>query len=227
MISGVEATLLVVVGGLLCLDRWAVLQTMASRPIVVGPVAGLVLGDPASGAFWGAVFEVAYLGFLPVGAARYPNETIAALVGTAVAITGARAGTAPAGWAVVAGLGAGWLGDRADRLHRRWNGRLARRATERVEENDPGDLGRAIVGGVAGGYVIGVATTGLALALALAGLDAVEGTAWAGRLPNPTTRVAVLATVGAFGARLFDPRSRWGSWATGTMVGAGVAWGVA
>lgn len=227
MISGLEAALLVGIGGALCLDRWPVLQTMVSRPIVVGPVAGLVLGDPAGGAFWGAVFEVAYLGFLPVGAARYPNETIAALVGTVVAITGARTGTAPAGWAVVAGLGAGWLGDRADRLHRRWNGRLARRATERVEAGDPGGLGRAVAGGVASGFVIGAATTGVALALALAGLTAVEGTPWAGRLPNPTIRVAVLATVGAFGVRLFDPRSRWGSWVTGALLGAGVTWGMA
>jgi len=128
--TGLEVTLLVVTGAVLTLDRWPVLQTMASRPLVVGPLVGFVLGDVENGVLWGAVFEIAFLGILPVGAARYPNETIATVVGTTVAIVGARAGAIPAGWAVAAGLAAAWVGERADRLHRRWNGRLAARSID-------------------------------------------------------------------------------------------------
>ncbi|HET6340642.1 MAG TPA: PTS sugar transporter subunit IIC, partial [Gemmatimonadota bacterium] len=76
-----EWLLLGALGALVFLDAWPVGQTMLSRPIVAGPLAGAILGAPAEGVFWGAVFEAVYLGVLPVGAARYPDAGLAALVG--------------------------------------------------------------------------------------------------------------------------------------------------
>lgn len=226
MITGLEAALLVVTGAVLTLDRWAVLQTMASRPLVVGPLVGFVLGDVANGVLWGAVFEIAYLGVLPVGAARYPNETIATVVGTTVAILGARSGATPAGWAVAAGLVAGWGGERADGLHRRWNGRLAARARKRLVGGDPDALGRAIAGGVSGGLFLGAVTTAGSLAFGLVGFALIGGTVWAGPVPDPTIRMVVYAGAAAFAGHLFDLRVRWVSWVAGALAGGGMAWAV-
>jgi len=222
--TGLEVTLLVVTGAVLTLDRWPVLQTMASRPLVVGPLVGFVLGDVENGVLWGAVFEIAFLGILPVGAARYPNETIATVVGTTVAIVGARSGAIPAGWAVAAGLAAGWVGERADRLHRRWNGRLAARVRKRLAEGDPDVLGRAIAGGVAGGFVLGVITTAGSVAFGLAGLALIGGTVWSGPVPDPTIRMVLFAGAAAFAGHLFDLRVRWASWMAGALAGGGMAW---
>jgi len=226
VITGLEVALLVVTGAVLSLDRWPVLQTMASRPLVAGPLVGIILGDVAQGVLWGAVFEIAFLGLLPVGAARYPNETIAAVVGTTVAILGARSGATPAGWAVAAGLVAGWAGERADHLHRRWNGRLVVWARNGLDGGDPDVLGRAVAGGVAGGFVLGAATTAGSMAFGLAGLALVGGTVWAGPVPDPTLRMVVLAGAAAFAGHLFDPRVQWASWMAGALAGGGMAWAV-
>jgi mannose/fructose/N-acetylgalactosamine-specific phosphotransferase system component IIC len=70
------------VGGIVALDSTSCAQSMISRPIVAGPLMGLVLGDPAAGATVGAVLEVFHLGILPIGAARYPEAGTAAVAAT-------------------------------------------------------------------------------------------------------------------------------------------------
>ncbi|BDR55463.1 PTS mannose/fructose/sorbose/N-acetylgalactosamine transporter subunit IIC [Xylocopilactobacillus apis] len=57
-----------------------------SRPIIVGPLVGLLLGDLHTGIVLGATFESVFLGVIAVGGAVPADATIGSLMGTAVAI---------------------------------------------------------------------------------------------------------------------------------------------
>ncbi|MGH7571287.1 MAG: PTS sugar transporter subunit IIC [Gemmatimonadota bacterium] len=218
-----EWFILAAIGAVIFLDAWPIGQTMLSRPIVTGPLAGLALGAPGEGAFWGAVFEAVYLGVLPVGAARYPDAGLAALVGTAVAV--AVEGTEAAGYLVAVAIAAGELGERATRIQRRWNGRVAARVRRRVSEGDLRAPGRAIAGAVARGALIGASISILAVAIALVGVDLVEGTVWSGPVSREGLRMAALAAVAVSGGRLFLERRRGKlAWAGGLAGVAGLAW---
>lgn len=218
-----EWSVLAVIGAVVFLDAWPVAQTMLSRPIVVGPLAGLGLGAPGEGAFWGAVFEAVFLGVLPVGAARYPDAGLAALVGTAVAVTAH--GTEAAGYLVAVAVLAGELGDRLTVIQRQWNARAARRVRERVAAGDLGAPGRAIAVAIGRGALIGASIAIVAVALALEGLALVEGTVWSGRVSREGLRLVALAAVAVGGGRLFlERRSEKLAWAAGLAGVAGLAW---
>ncbi len=60
-------------------------QLLLSRPLVAGTVSGLLLGDPLAGLTVGAVLELFALEVVPIGAIRYPDFSLAAVVGTVVA----------------------------------------------------------------------------------------------------------------------------------------------
>jgi len=72
-------------GVLVGLDMASVAQTLVSRPLVAGFVAGLIVGDPASGLMMGVVLEFFALEVLPVGAARYADFGLGAVVAVATA----------------------------------------------------------------------------------------------------------------------------------------------
>ena len=224
--SSTELALLAGLGAILFLDRWPALHTMVSRPIVVGPLVGLVLGAPAEGALWGAAFEAAFLGVLPVGAARTPDAALAALVGTVVALTGRAEGLHPAGLAVAAAFAAARLGEAVDRLHRGWNGRVAEHVRRSVAGGDFGAPGRAVAGALARGAGLGALQTALALGAGLLALRALEGTAWAGWLPAPAVGAAALAMAAAEGLRLFVAGAASLRAASASLV-AGIAAGAA
>ena len=59
---------------------------MVFRPIVVGPLVGLVLGDVKMGILCGATLETVFMGAIQVGSAVPPDPMIGAGVGTALAI---------------------------------------------------------------------------------------------------------------------------------------------
>lgn len=56
------------------------------RPIVLGPIVGLIMGDLATGVQIGASLELAFLGSYSVGAFIPPNVIVGGVVGTAFAI---------------------------------------------------------------------------------------------------------------------------------------------
>jgi mannose/fructose/N-acetylgalactosamine-specific phosphotransferase system component IIC len=79
-------------GGIVGLDATSVAQIMISRPLVVGTLAGFLLGVPVQGALLGALFEIFHLSILPIGAARYPEAGTATVAATA-ALSAAPAAT--------------------------------------------------------------------------------------------------------------------------------------
>ncbi len=74
-----EIVLVSIIGGLLSLDVSAWGQIMVSRPIVVGPFIGFLLGDLKTGLIIGALLELIWINVISVGAAIPPDATIVAV----------------------------------------------------------------------------------------------------------------------------------------------------
>ena len=60
--------------------------TMLNRPIVIGPLVGLLLGDLQTGVAVGASLEAIFMGVVNIGGASAAEPGIATAVGTAFAI---------------------------------------------------------------------------------------------------------------------------------------------
>lgn len=219
--------LLVVLGAAFYLDQWPAIQSMASRPVVVGPLVGLVLGAPGEGAIWGAVFEVTYLGVLPVGAARYPDAGMGALVGTVVAVAGRVGDVYPAGLALVAGLAVGLAGERLSYLAREWNVRSAARTREAVDKGDPAAVSRTVWMVLAREALIGALGAAVGLGLGWGVLTVAGSVPWVGPLNETGIRIATLAAAALVGFRLFGIEApRWLFVGSGTIVGIVLGWWV-
>ncbi|WP_142794543.1 PTS sugar transporter subunit IIC, partial [Klebsiella pneumoniae] len=69
--------------------------THIHRPVVLGPVVGLILGDLNTGILTGGTLELVWMGLAPLAGAQPPNVIIGTIVGTAFAIsTGVAVGVA-------------------------------------------------------------------------------------------------------------------------------------
>lgn len=100
-------------GALLVLDDSRLGQSMLSRPIVIGPLLGWYLGNPAQGTLLGAAVELLTLESLPIGPKPPINGTLAACA----AIWVGDAASAP-GFGLAGGLALGWAFSWAERLLR-------------------------------------------------------------------------------------------------------------
>lgn len=105
---------------------------MISRPIVAGPLAGLILGDPISGMWAGAVLEILSLRQLPIGASRGWDTGPGAVAAAAAAVGW---GTGPAALlvAVAFGVVVGWVGS--------WSVHGLRHLNSRLVAEEGGTLG--------------------------------------------------------------------------------------
>ncbi|MBI3300147.1 MAG: PTS sugar transporter subunit IIC [Elusimicrobia bacterium] len=95
------------------LDGVLIGQWLLSRPLVVGPLTGWLLGDLAAGAALGALIELFCLEELPVGSIVPPNGAVAAACAVLLAAGPALVSPAaalPAGLAL--GAAHGWLESR-------------------------------------------------------------------------------------------------------------------
>jgi mannose/fructose/N-acetylgalactosamine-specific phosphotransferase system component IIC len=129
-----ELGLLLVWGTVVGLDLISVAQTMMSRPLVSGTVAGLLLGDPAAGATVGAILELFALDVMPVGAVRYPDYGVGTV---AAAATAAHAPSViGTGLAVCVGLVVAYLGEQSIRLIRQWNTNDVRKSRSMLDAGD-------------------------------------------------------------------------------------------
>ncbi|MDP2577221.1 MAG: PTS sugar transporter subunit IIC [Gemmatimonadota bacterium] len=133
---------LALLGGVVGLDAASCPQVMISRPVVAGPLAGLLLGSPATGLWIGALLEILTLRQLPVGASRYWDTGPAAVAATAAAAgfagAGGAVGAVGAGGAearyvlaVALGVLVGWVGSWSVYAMRRANARLVGALGER------------------------------------------------------------------------------------------------
>lgn len=77
--SVIQALLVGVVGFIVGIDQFSFLESLY-RPIVVGPVVGLILGKPELGLILGANVELMLVGSMPIGGAQPPNAGLAAIM---------------------------------------------------------------------------------------------------------------------------------------------------
>ncbi len=81
----VKITIISLLGSLLCLDR-VLIQAMISRPIIIAPILGLILGNPYGGLIIGAILELFWIDRIPIGIYITPNDSVAAAFAAALAI---------------------------------------------------------------------------------------------------------------------------------------------
>mgnify|MGYP001050640184 CR=1 FL=1 len=119
-----DLLLLGLIGGLIAVDGVAAVQSMISRPLVVGWGVGALLGVPMVGAQVGIVLELYLLVAVPSGGGRYPEGG----TGTLVAVAAAAASLPSSGAlavGVASGLVWGWIAGESQSWIRRWNERRA------------------------------------------------------------------------------------------------------
>ncbi len=86
-ISTGTALLLAFWAGFTYFSRRFMGELYLERPIIAGPIAGLIMGDLQTGLLVGATTELAMMGVLEIGGGVGPNRAVGAILGTAFAIS--------------------------------------------------------------------------------------------------------------------------------------------
>jgi len=146
---------------LLGLDRTAALQIMISRPLVAGPLVGLLLGDTLTGLTVGMLLELLWLCRMPVGASIPHDDTQITVSATTLAI--ALSGTIGAGvgltlGALLVALPFGKVGQSVERAVRERNQRLPAAALIRLQHGQLPAVERLHLLGL-GNFALGALTT--------------------------------------------------------------------
>ena len=81
-----EGFLGVLSGSLLWMDRVYIFQLMISRPMIMGPIIGFVMGDVKIGILIGASLELLWLNAPPVGSYLPNDESFCTAVAVPVAV---------------------------------------------------------------------------------------------------------------------------------------------
>jgi len=154
-----ESVGVALVGGLICLDR-NLLQVMISRPIVAGPLTGLLLSDFSTGLVVGALMELLWIDRLPIGSYIPPNDSMTTILITAVSIlAGTQVGRVSpelVTLAVVLLLPVGLLGQKIDTLVTIQNNKLSHRAIACARKGDARGISRVHLTAIARAFLLNV-----------------------------------------------------------------------
>lgn len=82
----IQALMIGIISGIGILDGRILGQLMLDRPLVLGAIVGLILGDLKSGIIIGAQLELIWMGIAGIGAATPPDIVTGGVLGTAFAI---------------------------------------------------------------------------------------------------------------------------------------------
>ena len=82
----IQNTLIALVAYISQLDERYLGASMMNRPIIIGPIVGLILGDLQKGTLIGAALEAMFIGIVTIGAALPPDVGVASTIATALAI---------------------------------------------------------------------------------------------------------------------------------------------
>ncbi len=134
MITAIVASILV--GSLIWLDRVFVFQSMISRPVVLSPILGIIMGNIQAGLLVGASLELLWLNAPPVGAYLPNDETFSAIVATPAAVLACSSMSEPsaAGLALVLSIPFSLLGRALDMHLRTINQELLPESMVHVEK---------------------------------------------------------------------------------------------
>ena len=84
-ITLIQALMVAIFAGIAGIDLFNVL-THIHRPIIAGPIVGILMGDPQAGLIAGAAFEFMFMGLVPLAGAQPPNVVMGGIIGTACVI---------------------------------------------------------------------------------------------------------------------------------------------
>ena len=84
-ITLIQALMVAIFAGIAGIDLFNVL-THIHRPIIAGPIVGILMGDPQAGLIAGAAFEFMFMGLVPLAGAQPPNVVMGGIIGTAFVI---------------------------------------------------------------------------------------------------------------------------------------------
>jgi PTS system mannose-specific IIC component len=151
-----DVVLVGLIGGFVSLDRSVAFQFMVSRPLVTGPIIGLVLGDVYTGVMVGALLELLWISRLPLGGIIPPNECLGCILITASAILARNAlhlsppeSRTMVVMALLLGLPLAQLASFLETKLRYWNIGLSRKALAEVDAGHSGGLFRLNLAGLA------------------------------------------------------------------------------
>lgn len=162
----------VAIGALLWLDRVFIFQFMISRPIILSPILGFIMGDVSIGLIVGASLELLWLNAPPVGAYLPNDESFCAAVATPTAFCAAAYmnDVSAAGLALAASLPFSLVGRALDARIRTLNQDLLPDSLENPERTIEHAMGKAIVRSYAFALVtLGISTGLLWAAVSLVG----------------------------------------------------------
>lgn len=154
----------VVTGSLLWLDRVFVFQFMISRPIILSPILGLIMGNVTIGLIVGASLELLWLNAPPVGSYLPNDESFCAAAATPAAVCAAAymSDVASAGFAITASLPVAVVGRVLDTYIRTLNQDLLDQASAEQTERAVGHaMGKALLRS----YLFALATLGVCVGL--------------------------------------------------------------
>lgn len=165
-LSPLTLTALLLWGTIVGLDLVSVPQAMISRPLVVGTVAGWLVGDVEAGLRVGVLLELFALDVLPVGAVRYPDYGPATVA--AVVLAAGTPWRMALGLAVAAGLVLAVTGGWSLLVVRRWNARAIQRRAAALAAGESSAIRRLQYGGLLRDALRGFVLTLIGLLLASA-----------------------------------------------------------
>lgn len=91
-------TILIFLIGLLGYSEWLLGTSCLQRPIVLGPLVGLVMGNLPAGIIMGATMELALVGAVSIGAYNPPDLIAGTVLGVSLAIQSSRSGNSFSTW---------------------------------------------------------------------------------------------------------------------------------
>ncbi|MCI5773778.1 MAG: PTS sugar transporter subunit IIC [Erysipelotrichaceae bacterium] len=140
-----QAILLGLLGGIGIWDSRVGGMWMIDRPLVLGPLVGLVLGDFTTGIIVGASLELVMMGIVGIGSATPPDAVSGSILATAFAIVSNLDVSA----AVALSLPIATLGQLVGILCRTANGYFIHMADRAAENGDYAGIDKALWGGAA------------------------------------------------------------------------------
>jgi len=154
---------LIIMAGLIAMDTTSGPQVLISEPVVTCSLLGLVFGMPLTGLKLGVFFQLLWLGYLPLGAARLTDGNMGSFISAAglFAATGMvgpdeavlRASMLPA---MLFGMVAAYLGMHLTHTVRAMNGRRNERLFESIERGESVSIAGTHFIGVASSFLRGV-----------------------------------------------------------------------
>ena len=133
----ISGTMGVLLGSILWMDRVFMFQFMVSRPMIMAPLIGLVMGDVKIGFIVGASLELLWLNAPPVGAYLPNDESFCAAIAVPVAVNASltMSDTSAAGMAILLSMPFSFVGRSLDMHIRTINEQLIP-ITGEVDERD-------------------------------------------------------------------------------------------